>query len=174
MNNQTARVSTAKCRLDCGNINFLHRHHRIECPFGGYMVRTGECFRQGNRRNLPRDTPLVLAPAAIALLTAVADDRVPITIRFTLVFGRHLKRKSFVVCERRPAVESEARNVHESRSFCGIMLAWLKTFIRRNAFSFRLTRVMRFWMPSSKCTWEKTAHRLKSSRKTTMQPSLRK
>jgi len=113
MNYQAAHLSTAECRFDGGNVDFLHRHHCIKCPLGGYAVRAGECFRQGNRRNLPRDTPLVLAPAAVAFLTAVADDRVPIAIRFTLIFGRHLKRESFVVCERRPAVESEAWDAHD-------------------------------------------------------------
>ena len=53
---------------------------------------------------------VILAPAALALLAAVADDRVPVAIRFGLVNGCDLKRERFVVLEHRSAVESEARN----------------------------------------------------------------
>src|SRR5262245_14310153 len=103
-------LSTANCRFDRSNVDFPHRHHRIKRSFGGYAIRTGVCFRQDNRRNLPRNTPLVFAPAALALLTAIADDCVPVAVRFALVFGCNLERECFVVLERRSAVEPEARN----------------------------------------------------------------
>jgi hypothetical protein len=51
-------------------------------------------------------------PAARALLAAIADDRVPVAIRFGLVSGCDLKRERFVVLERRSTVEPEARNAH--------------------------------------------------------------
>ncbi len=87
------RLSTAKRRLDRGDIDVSHLHHRIERALGGSGIGVGDGFRQDNRRYLPGHPPLVFAPAARALLTAVADDRVPIAIRFRLVSGRHLKRK---------------------------------------------------------------------------------
>src|SRR6185369_13891577 len=54
--------------------------------------------------------PFVLAPAACALLAAVADDGVPVTVGFGLVGGRDLKRERFAVLERGPAVEPDAGN----------------------------------------------------------------
>ncbi len=40
------------------------------------------------RRDLPGEAPAILAPAAAALLTAIAYDRVPVTIGVFLVFGQ--------------------------------------------------------------------------------------
>ena len=73
---------TAARRLDCRDVNLFHLHHRIERAFGGSGIGIGDRFRQGHRRNLPGQSPFVFAPAAGALLAAVADDRVPVTIRF--------------------------------------------------------------------------------------------
>src|SRR5262245_55396396 len=67
-------TSTANRRLNGSDVDFLHRHHRIECSFRSGTVRTGERFRQRGWRNLPVHAPSVLAPAALALLAAVADD----------------------------------------------------------------------------------------------------
>ena len=50
-------------------------------------------------------------PQALSL-AAVANDRVPVAIRFGLVGDAHLKRERFVVLERRSAVEAEARDAH--------------------------------------------------------------
>ena len=74
--------------IDHGNVDFPHRHHRIGRPFDGYAVGTDEC---------------------LALLSTVAYDRVPVAIRFTLVFGRNLKRDRFVVLEGGSAIEPETR-----------------------------------------------------------------
>ena len=84
-------------RLDCGNVNLFHLHHRIERPLGGIGIGIVDRSRQGDRRNLPGQSPFVLAPAARALLTAVADDGVPVAIRFVLVNSRDLKRERFVM-----------------------------------------------------------------------------
>ena len=80
----------------------MHRHHRIERAFGGcgIGVGVGDRLRQDDWRDLPGQSPFVLAPAARALLAAVADDRVPIAIRFGLVGGGDLKRERFVMFER--------------------------------------------------------------------------
>jgi len=105
-------ILAATRRLDCSDVDLRHLHHRIERALGGSGVGIGDRFRQDDRRNLPGQSPFVLAPAARALLAAVADDRGPIPIRFGLVIGCDLKGERFVVLERRPAVESEARNAH--------------------------------------------------------------
>jgi hypothetical protein len=110
-------ISAAKGGLDLGNVDFPHRHHGIERPLGGGTVRTGEGPRQRYRGNLPGDAPLVLAPAALALLAAIADDGVPVAIRLRLVFGRHLKRERFAMLEGRPAVQPQARDAQHGELY---------------------------------------------------------
>src|SRR5205814_5963697 len=79
---------------------------------GDSAIRIGYRLGQGDRRDLPGQAPFVLAPAASALLTAVGEDRVPVTIRFGLVSGCDLKRERFVVLKFRSAVEAETGNIH--------------------------------------------------------------
>src|SRR5512143_3230297 len=97
-------TSTAARRLDCGDVDLVHLHHRIERALCGSAIGIGDRFCQGDRRNLPGQSPPVLAPATRALLAAVADDRVPVAMRFGLVTRCDLKRERFVVLARRPAL----------------------------------------------------------------------
>src|SRR5258707_218800 len=90
-------TSTAARRLDCSDVDLFHLHHRIERALGGSGIGIGYRFGQSDRRDLPRQSPFVLAPAARTLFAAVADDRVPVTISFGLVSGCDLKRERFVV-----------------------------------------------------------------------------
>ena len=109
------RTSTAARRLDCSNVYFFHLHHRIECTLGDSEIGIGDRFRQGDRRNLPEQSPFVLAPAARTFLAVVADDRVPIAIRFGLVNGCDLKRERPVVLDLGSAIEPEAGNSHHGK-----------------------------------------------------------
>ena len=84
-------TSTAARRFDCSDVDLFHLHHRIERALGGGGIGIGYRSRQCQRRNLPGQTPFVLAPAAVILFAAVADDGVPVTIRFGLVSGCNLK-----------------------------------------------------------------------------------
>src|SRR5690606_41666891 len=52
----------------------------------------------------------LLAPAAGALLAAVADDGVPQAIGFRLVLRLHLERERLAVAERWASVEADARD----------------------------------------------------------------
>src|SRR5688572_25579585 len=108
-------TSTAARRLDCRDVNLSHIHHRIERALGGSAIRIGYRLHQGYRRDLPGKAPFVLAPAALALLAAVADDRVPVAIRLGLIGGCDLKREGFVVLERGSAIESDAGNSHHRK-----------------------------------------------------------
>src|SRR6185437_2766741 len=54
------------------------------------------------------EAPAVLAPAARAFLTAIADDRIPVAVCLCLVVGCDLKRERLGVPERWTAVETEA------------------------------------------------------------------
>ncbi len=94
-------------RLDLGNVDLLHLHHRLECALC-HIAASGHRLGQGARRDLPRQTPFVLAPAARALHAAVTDDRVPITVGLRLVVGGDLKGECLAVLERIPAVETKA------------------------------------------------------------------
>lgn len=49
--------------------------------------------------DLPGQPPFVLAPTARALLAGIADDRVPVAVRFGLLSGGDLKRERFAVLE---------------------------------------------------------------------------
>src|SRR5690606_3142610 len=105
---RTERRSIAARRLDGGDVDLLHRHHRLECALGDRRVGAEDRFAQRNWGALPGDAPLVLAPAALAFLAAVVDDRVPVAISLLLVGGRDLEREGLVVLERRSAIEPEA------------------------------------------------------------------
>src|SRR5262245_22480317 len=102
-------LSAPARRLDGRDVDLLHRHHRFESALrltAAGRKRVG----QRARRDLPGETPAVLAPAARALLAAVADDRVPIAVRLFLIVRRDLEGERLVVLERRTAVQPEARN----------------------------------------------------------------
>src|ERR1051326_2359661 len=96
--------STAPRRFDCSNVDLAHLRHRIEDALGSSAIGIGYPFEQGDWRNLPGHSPFVLAPTARAFLTAVGDDRVPITICLGLVGGCDLKRERFVMLKFRSAV----------------------------------------------------------------------
>src|SRR5512135_1293690 len=54
-------ISTATRRLDRSDVDLLHLHHCIERALGGGGIGIGDRFRQGDRRNLPGQSPFVLA-----------------------------------------------------------------------------------------------------------------
>ena len=62
---------------------------------------------QHARRDLPGDAPLVFAPAALALLAAIADDGVPVAVGLLLIVSGDLEREGFVMLERGTAVEAD-------------------------------------------------------------------
>src|SRR6516165_2691321 len=98
--------STAPRRLNRGDVDFLHFHHRIEnalCFIAASRKRVG----QHAWRNLPGNSPLIFAPPALALLSAITDDCVPVTVGLFLIFSRDLKREGFVMLENGTAVEAE-------------------------------------------------------------------
>src|SRR6185503_16434920 len=78
------------------------------------------------RRDLPGQTPAVLAPSALAFLAAVADNRVPVAIRLFLILGDHLKGERFALLELRAAVQAKTRNP-ENGEFHHQLIALLAT-----------------------------------------------
>src|SRR5215211_279679 len=103
-----AQSAPPRC-LDRGDVDLLHRHHRLErtlCLVATRRKRVGE----RTRGDLPGKAPAILAPAARAFLTAVADDRVPVAVRLFLIVRRELEGKGLAVLERRAAVKTETGN----------------------------------------------------------------
>jgi hypothetical protein len=68
-------IAVPACGLDGGDVDFPHRHHRLEGALGGSTIRVGDRFHQGVRRDPTRHAVFVLAPSARAFATADADDR---------------------------------------------------------------------------------------------------
>ncbi len=77
--------STGDSGVDHSDIDLAHRHHRLHRPLGRGRIGVLERCHQRPWGDLPREPPPVLAPATVALGTTVADDRVPVVIRFGLV-----------------------------------------------------------------------------------------
>src|SRR5262249_30565482 len=73
------RWPASTCFLDRRDVDLLHRHHCLEGT-RGFGATSRESVGEHTRRDLPRETPAIPAPAARPLLTAVADDRVPVPI----------------------------------------------------------------------------------------------
>ena len=54
-------------RLDCSDVDLFHLHHRIEMRGGSSGIRIGYRFGQSDRRDLPGQSPFVLAqPPALS------------------------------------------------------------------------------------------------------------
>src|ERR1700733_12473460 len=121
--------SASARRLDCSDVYFLHCHHRIEhalCFTAAGRHRLG----QHTRRDLPRNAPLVFAPAARALLAAIADDGVPIAVGLSLIVSGDLEREGFVVFERGTAVDADtqdAGNIEFYRKHISLLTGWVVT-----------------------------------------------
>ena len=102
-------VSAAPGHLDRSDVDLSHLHHRFENALGRRAIGVGQRVNEDARRDLPRQTPPVLAPAALALLAAVSDDRVPQAVGFCLIIGGDLEREGLAVLELRPTVQADAR-----------------------------------------------------------------
>src|SRR5437867_4640011 len=111
--------------LDGGDVDLLHRHHRLEgtlCLGATSSKRIGERARG----DLPGEAPAVLAPTARTFLAAVADDRAPVAVRLFLIVRRDLKGKGLAVLERGAAVETETGNTQNCelhRQFIALLAA---------------------------------------------------
>ena len=95
------------------DVDFLHRHHRLEGAFGFVAART-QGIGQDLGRDLPRNTPFVLAPAARAFLSAIADDGVPVFVGLHLIFGGDLEGESLIVLELGATIEADAGDAENS------------------------------------------------------------
>ena len=104
--------SAAASGLDLGDVDLTHLHHRIEGAFG-FSATGRDRVRQHARRDLPGDSPTVPTPPASALVAAVADNRIPIAIRFLLRISRNLEGERLAVFKLRPTIETQTRNAKD-------------------------------------------------------------
>lgn len=105
-------ASTTPRRLYGGDIYLAHLHHGLEGAPGGLGVGIRDRLGEGQGGDLPGDAPLVLAPAALARLTTVIDDGVPIAIRLGLGLRCDLEREGPAVADPGAAIEPEAGDPH--------------------------------------------------------------
>src|SRR5258708_40160615 len=102
--NYNARLlvrSAPTSRLDGGDIDFLHRHHRVEgTPC--FIATSGQRVGQRAWGDLPGESPAVLAPTTSALRPAVCDDRIPVALCLFLIVRRDLERKGLAVLNTGP------------------------------------------------------------------------
>src|SRR6476620_3712678 len=101
--------------FDLGDVDLLHLQHRIHRPLGGGPIAAGGALEQDARGDLPREAPFVLAPAAVAFLAAVIDDRVPIAVGLLLAFGQDHEADCLIRLEQRSAVETDERLAEDSK-----------------------------------------------------------
>jgi len=106
------RRSAAAGFVDRGDVDLLHRHHHRKCSVR-LLASGGHGLRERSRRDLPGDTPAIFAPAALALLPAVADDGVPVAIRFFLIVRCDLEGERLRRLERRTTIDPDARNADD-------------------------------------------------------------
>jgi HlyD family secretion protein len=104
---RSVEASATPRGLDRGDVDLLHRHHRLEGA-SRFLTPCHERFGQDPGRDLPGHPPPVLAPAARALLATLADDRVPVAIGLLLVLGRDLERERLAVLELGSTVQAHA------------------------------------------------------------------
>src|SRR5258708_6965892 len=126
--NPGGRSASPRCS-DSGNVDPLHRHHRLEgtlCLAATSRKRLGEHAR----RDLPREAPAILAPTALAFLATIADDGVPIAVRLFLSVRRDLEGKGLAVPELRAAVETKTVNAQDGelhRQYVALLAARVVT-----------------------------------------------
>src|SRR6476661_4701202 len=123
------RNSAPQRRLDCGDVDLSHAHHSFKRALC-FVAPGRQRFDQYTRRNLPRHTPLVFAPAARTFLAAIIDDGVPIAIRLSLIVNGDLERKGFIMFERRTAVKADTgdtSNFELDRQHISLLARWIVT-----------------------------------------------
>src|SRR4051794_11701446 len=92
--------------LDLGDVDLAHRHHRLERALAALAAFAGQ-FEQSPRGDLPGKAPLVLAPAARALLAAAGGDRVPVAVGLFLIVGQDHEADRLIGLEVGAAVEAD-------------------------------------------------------------------
>src|ERR1700737_1594279 len=125
----STRSSAAPRRLDRRDVDLRHAHHRRKCALC-FIAPRRHALGHAARRCFPGDAPLVFAPAARALLAAIADDGVPVAVGLLLIVGGDLEREGFAMFERGTAVEAETRdagNCEFDRQHVTLLAGWVVT-----------------------------------------------
>ena len=86
--------------LNRRDVDLPHRQHRFHHALRRGTIRIGHGFDQHARCDLPGKAPTIPAPAALAFFTAVANDRIPVTIGVFLVVGENYETHRLVRTDR--------------------------------------------------------------------------
>src|SRR5438309_5798760 len=92
--------------LERGNVDLVHRHHRLESALAAFARSAGQ-LQQSLRGDLPGITPLVLAPSAHALFAAIFGDGIPVAVGLFLIVGQDHEAHRLVWLEVRAAVQAD-------------------------------------------------------------------
>jgi hypothetical protein len=97
------QVSAPPRRLDRGDVDPSHRHHRVERPLGRCAIGVGHA--SGERAGvICHESPTCLDTSACAFLPAISDDSVPQAIGFGWVSSRFWNENASLCCETRPTL----------------------------------------------------------------------
>src|SRR5882724_12458151 len=106
--------SAATCGFDFRDVDFLHFHHRGKSALG-FRAARGHRAGEGAGRDLPGQSPAILAPAAGAFLATIANDGIPVAIGLLLGVSGDLKGKGLAVCKLRSAIQAETGNAQDGK-----------------------------------------------------------
>ena len=122
-------MSASSCLFNGRDINLPHRQHRLKGPFR-LVAASSQRVDEHTRSDLPRHTPSVLAPAALALLATVVNDGIPVAVGLLLRVGRDLEGERLTLWKLRATVEAHAGNA-EHREVHGDDVTFFATRIVR-------------------------------------------
>src|SRR6185437_6889257 len=99
-------ISSVIGRLELGEVELLHRHHRLGHLLDALGVARSHQLAEFQRHDLPRQPELVLEPAAGAFFAALGQ-RIPVVIDFSLGAAADGQRHRFAELVDRPAVQRD-------------------------------------------------------------------
>src|SRR5712671_4012585 len=91
--------------LQLVDVDLAHLEHRFHHSLRLLGILVGKHVRQRGGNDLPRQTELVLEPAALRRRTAPRQELVPQLVHFRLGFAAHVQRDRFGELENRAAVQ---------------------------------------------------------------------
>src|SRR5713101_8622154 len=101
-----AKLLAAAVRvLQLRDVELFHLQHRLHGRTGIAGLRVGEQLAEHRRNDLPRQSELVLQPAARTFLAAVTGELAPVPVDLCLRLASHHEREALGERERRSAVE---------------------------------------------------------------------
>jgi len=118
--------------FECGDVDALHLHHRVEGPLGASGIGVAEQPCQLARYDLPRQAIAILHPAALFGLWHRRQG-VAQAVDLGLCLDRNLERDSLVELEERTAVEAHEGLPHKCEFDCQNVARLARWIVARRA-----------------------------------------